>query len=358
MLLPTDLLEHVVAQSRDLRRLAQIAQVCWSWRRAAAARRNQLRLLRHLGSWGERGRGKEQIHHAGAAALVRLGPEANSAMMVLCEENRLRWLRQRDRAERTFSLPGSVSRCSDLLPLSRGACGPSGVAFVRTAPQRGHLYVSDSGADRLHRLELDLASISPSGAPEARLELSVGRFGTRADGGELVAPGALAFWERDERALLCVCNGDHVSFFDADLGFRFALGGRGSARGKFRGAADLAVCGGELWVADERNHRLQAFDDTGAHVRGFGSEGVRPGQFRRPHAVSSCRGALVVSEFTGKRVQVLTTAGEPMQLLSACGPCRGVRVGPLLIDEAAGAAYAAAAAPAPPMHVFELLKER
>ena len=61
----------------------------------------------------------------------------------------------------------------------------------------------------------------------------------------------------------------------------------------------------------------QAFCSDGSFLRCFGSEGTRPGQFRRPHAVSECRGYLVVSEFTGKRVQVYTTAGKQVQVASA-----------------------------------------
>ena len=51
-------------------------------------------------------------------------------------------------------------------------------------------------------------------------------------------------------------------------------------------------------------------------ARAFGGEGDAPGQFSRPWGVAVVRGLLVVSEFYGKRLQVLTPKGVPLQVLT------------------------------------------
>ena len=69
--------------------------------------------------------------------------------------------------------------------------------------------------------------------------------------------------------------------------------------------------------------------------RAFGSEGDDPGQFKTPWGIAVVRGSqtlvpgeavlrgvLVVSEYGGRRAQVLTLAGVPLQVLTF-GSCLG-----------------------------------
>ena len=50
-------------------------------------------------------------------------------------------------------------------------------------------------------------------------------------------------------------------------------------------------------------------------VRTLGGKGDAPGQFDLPWGVAVVRGLLVVSEAGGKRLQVLTPKGVPLQVL-------------------------------------------
>ena len=140
----------------------------------------------------------------------------------------------------------------------------------------------------------------------------------------------------------------------------------------------MAVCdvdyvgsGRGLFVCDERNHRVQVFDaDLSGAEQGqlpalvFGREGTAPGEFRKPTAITACRGRLVVGEFSGRRLQVLSVLGEPLQLISRLNPSDGksVRIGPFCVDDdeqhGRGVLFAAASAPAAPLHRFELLRAR
>ena len=50
-------------------------------------------------------------------------------------------------------------------------------------------------------------------------------------------------------------------------------------------------------------------------ARAFGGEGSAPGRFTFPAGVTVVRGLLVVSEYRGKRLQVLTPTGVPLQVV-------------------------------------------
>jgi hypothetical protein len=57
-------------------------------------------------------------------------------------------------------------------------------------------------------------------------------------------------------------------------------------------------------------------------ARRFGGKGDAPGQFEDPWGVACVRGLLVVSEYRGTRLQVLTPKGVPLQVLTL-GSCLG-----------------------------------
>jgi hypothetical protein len=73
-----------------------------------------------------------------------------------------------------------------------------------------------------------------------------------------------------------------------------------------------------VFVADRYNHRVQAFTRDGALLRvlGSGCRSVEPGHFAEPFGCECGHGTLIVSEWHGHRVQVLTPHGEPLQELS------------------------------------------
>jgi len=65
-----------------------------------------------------------------------------------------------------------------------------------------------------------------------------------------------------------------------------------------------------ILVADSGNHRLQAFDDLGSFVTGFGSYGSGPGQFDNPQGLAADNeGRVVVADSGNHRLQVLSFDG-------------------------------------------------
>ena len=74
---------------------------------------------------------------------------------------------------------------------------------------------------------------------------------------------------------------------------------------------DVTVHQGEVFVADNGNHRVAVFSQNGELIRTMGSKGTGQRQFNNPTGVAiSPDGELYVSECTNGRVQVLTLQGE------------------------------------------------
>ena len=159
---------------------------------------------------------------------------------------------------------------------------PYGLAIATTPRGARLLFVADS---RWHRV--------------LALERSDRQGGMASDGGAAghATPYALhASWGE---------HGDACGAFDHPRG----LGIQYSHSDGSAGGAPL------VWVCDRGNDRLQCFTVDGQFVRQLGSSGTAPGKLLGPYALAFAAGRLIVSEFEGRRVQVLSNDGAPLQLL-------------------------------------------
>jgi tripartite motif-containing protein 2/3/tripartite motif-containing protein 71 len=175
-----------------------------------------------------------------------------------------------------------------------------------------HIYVADDFNHRIQKLRLS------DGAPLA----SIGK-GAAGDA------HAACHWEL---AGLCVADGlvfvtdrsnQRVVVLGDDLTWRYAFGRKGSGDGEFNHPTTVAAHGGEVFVVDHCNHRVQVFA-PGEHgrlafARAIGSYGEAAGQFDRPWGVAVVRGLLLVSE--RRRLQVLSLHGMPQQVLTFPSGC-------------------------------------
>jgi DNA-binding beta-propeller fold protein YncE len=76
---------------------------------------------------------------------------------------------------------------------------------------------------------------------------------------------------------------------------------------------DLAISPmtGQLYVAEEFNHRISVFNPDGSFAFAFGEQGNAPGQFERPNSVAiGPSGDVYVADTWNYRVQVFTPQGE------------------------------------------------
>ena len=369
------LLEHT-----DLCGLCAAARLSIGWRDAAAAARNSRRLLvAGECSW------RVKMRWPCALALT-----ADAKFLLSAEEKQFRIVHLKGNPR------GEINQLDQVLydrgvalPIHRGSTGPSGMAFdclkntlyVRRGSNSDPLtfpdhhysrviselsrYVTDDGVDRLYRCGV----LTPAAAPYpdalpgiSRPSSVAGGFGTEP--GCLCSPGDVCL---GQDGLVFVAEGRSISaFVEGGDVFRFShkIGGsQGDGPSQFRQVGGLAALGGELYACDVRNHRIQCFEQsTGSFLRSFGRKGDRPGEFRRPTAIAALSrhgGRLVVSEMTGKRLQVFDKTGALLQLLTipsndGLGGTRRVRLSCLCADEDNDRVFAAEASRRGRLHQLKI----
>ena len=86
----------------------------------------------------------------------------------------------------------------------------------------------------------------------------------------------------------------------------------GSVSGEFNEAKDIAFdSDGNIYVADNENHRIQVFTSKGDLVRQFGKRGEGKGELKYPSGITiDGNGFLYVTELYNYRVSVFTVDGE------------------------------------------------
>jgi len=100
-------------------------------------------------------------------------------------------------------------------------------------------------------------------------------------------------------------------------GYEFvkAWGGAGTGPGELNDPTGVAVAGGEVFVADSRNGRIQVFDLDGQFKRAFGKPGEGVGELGRPMNLTVRNGELYVPEYFNDRIQVFALDGTPKRII-------------------------------------------
>jgi DNA-binding beta-propeller fold protein YncE len=90
-------------------------------------------------------------------------------------------------------------------------------------------------------------------------------------------------------------------------------GGRGAGPGQFDEPMGVAlVPGGDFFVSDRLNHRVQKFASDGTFLGAWGKLGDGAGEFREPHDLAASDGALYVADTWNQRIQVFDWNGTFM----------------------------------------------
>jgi len=112
--------------------------------------------------------------------------------------------------------------------------------------------------------------------------------------------------------------------------FLYSLGNQ-AATGLLRQPGGLALSpGGDVYVADTRNHRIQQFTGGGVFVRTWGSLGSAEGQLAQPQglAVSPITGHVYVADMANDRVQCFTADGRLVTSWGGRGSGNGQLISP------------------------------
>lgn len=109
---------------------------------------------------------------------------------------------------------------------------------------------------------------------------------------------------------------DRIQKFSPEGAFLMQWGGHGSSPGQFIRPQSLAVDQRDrIWVADACNHRIQVFEVNGSEaklVKIWGVHGSKPGQLAFPYGILLHGGDVYVAEFGNHRVQKFTQDGESL----------------------------------------------
>lgn len=192
---------------------------------------------------------------------------------------------------------------------------PVGIA---TNPNNGDLYVSDSNNERVEEF-------SPAGKYLAEF----GSYGSGkgqfhgVQGLAINATGVLyavdAENARVEKWLAPGAGGAHMTYSTQ-------FGSSGSGNGQFNSPRQAAIDGhGNVWVADDNNHRIQEFSPAGKFLAAYGSYGTGNGQFEQPTGIDINQGTgnLYVADCAQNRIQELSSTGTFIAAFGSAGTGNG-----------------------------------
>jgi len=107
-------------------------------------------------------------------------------------------------------------------------------------------------------------------------------------------------------------NQNHrIQKFNSAGVYQSQFGSNGTGNGEFLGTYGVAVdSSGNIFVADQFNHRVQKFDSAGMYQSQFGSNGTGNGQFKFPYGVAiDSSGNIFVADSSNHRIQKFDSSG-------------------------------------------------
>ena len=176
---------------------------------------------------------------------------------------------------------------------------PRGVAITPD----NFILVSDN--DEIQKISMDGDCVASVGKQEEEEEES-GPLHFNAPDGIAISPITGQVYIADN-------NNHRIQVLNPDLTFSHSFGSEGSANGQFIGPSDIAIDSqGLVYVAEYGNHRIQKFTPNGKFVAQFGSYGSGPEQLNYPCSITidtAGTGLVYISEDDNYCVSVFTSDG-------------------------------------------------
>jgi len=137
-------------------------------------------------------------------------------------------------------------------------------------------------------------------------------WGSKGSGnGQFRVPYSIGVDPKDE--IYVVDRENHrIQKFDSDGTFLAKGGnGRGNSDNQFNRPEDITLSPFGVFVTDTGNDRILKFNSSFILVNKWGSEGIRDGQFKHPHAIDvDSKGNVYVGELNRPGVQVFDINGK------------------------------------------------
>ena len=204
---------------------------------------------------------------------------------------------------------------------------PYGIAL----DSKANLWIADSGNNRVQELN-----------EKHEWQLTVGSEGTGA--GQFKEPRGIAVAPNGNVYVSDGANNRVEAFsekgtFLAAFGFgvsngeaKFEIctsscqaGISGSGNGQFNAPRAIAIGkGGEVWVADDGNNRVEEFNEKDEYLSKFGKKGTGNGEFKEPKGIAlDAKGHVWVADSGNNRVQELTSSGTFLTAIGTKGKGNG-----------------------------------
>ncbi len=180
-----------------------------------------------------------------------------------------------------------------------GQFGPIGGLAVDAA---GDVYVVDSSHNRIQKFGPNGEFISTWGKKGSELgefDFGSSQNPSQPPGGGIAVSGGHVY--------VADSGNNRIERFNLEGGEATAWGSHGSAPGEFSYPRALAANESEVIVSDDDNHRLEKFSPEGAFEAETGSAGDGPGQFGFPYGVAlDAAGNVYVADDSNDRIDKLT----------------------------------------------------
>jgi tripartite motif-containing protein 71 len=178
-----------------------------------------------------------------------------------------------------------------------------------------HVYVADSGNDRVERFNL-----------EGGEALAWGTYGSGP--GQFSYPRGVA---ANEQEVIVTDDDNHrVEKFSPEGTFEAETGSAGDGPGQFGFPYGVSLdAAGDVYVADDSNHRIVKLSPQLAFAGAWGGVGAKPGELDFPRAVASDpAGDTYVADTANDRIEVFDPVGDYLRTFGASGRGPGQMTAP------------------------------
>jgi sugar lactone lactonase YvrE/type II secretory pathway pseudopilin PulG len=125
-------------------------------------------------------------------------------------------------------------------------------------------------------------------------------------------------------------NNERVEEFNSSGTYLSQFGSNGGGNGEFSNPNDIAIdASGNIWVTDAGNDRVQEFSSNGTYLSQFGSDGRGNGQFYTPYGIAiDASGNIWVTDSLNNRVEEFNSSGTYLSQFGTHGSGNGQLNGP------------------------------
>jgi DNA-binding beta-propeller fold protein YncE len=166
----------------------------------------------------------------------------------------------------------------------------------------GNVYALDASHDRIQKFDAAGHFLLQWGRPghgPGQFDFGAGQGPDKPPGGAIAVHGGDVY--------VSDTNNNRLQRFALDgSGARVIAGGFGTVPGRFYAPRGLAVTNRAIYVADDGNHRVDVLDLQGRFRRSVGRFGYGPGEFSDAYSVALDGGDLYVADDNGARVEKFT----------------------------------------------------